>query len=234
MLVLTGDNQATGLYLSNNIIGKQYLHVIRVKNVYFQTFKEGKRAIETNDYLFFYCKITSSPPRYVSENESSGGAEISLPLKKRVLNRRNYPAESGTPCSIVWKTNFLSSNQHILSRVSKFSVEWKKENEDLLNFVKSNVIEIMSTPLDKAQKQTRFFRHYLFLSSRLREGKCYNNRLNFGSTAYNEEFFVRFSLFMHHLLCDEIVKARLIENTKFGDAVMRQFCVGNLVFKVLH
>ena len=230
VLVHTGDNQACGHYLCYNIIGKQYLQIISDKNVYFQTFKEGKSAIETNGYLFFYCKITSSPPRYVSESDSSDGAKISLPLKKRVLKRRNYPTASGNPCSVVWKTKFVEFKP-TYSFQSKFSVEWKKENQNLLNFVKSNAIEIMSTPLDKAQKQTRFFRHYLFLSSRLREVKCYNNRLNFDSTAYNEEFFVDLSLFMRHLLCDEIVKQRVIENTKFGDAIMRQLRVGNLVFK---
>ena len=57
MLVHTGDNQATGHYLCYNIIGKQYLQIISDKNVYFQTFKEGKSAIETNGYLFFVVKL---------------------------------------------------------------------------------------------------------------------------------------------------------------------------------
>ena len=233
VLVHLGTDHDSGHYVCYNFISKNRLQVFDDSKSYFQSYDEVKNIIETNGYLFFYARTAVSEVSCDFSSDSDGSDARQLWLPKRCVKRRrplNLVTAPAPEIKVFYETRLAQYEpQYVCS--DKFGTIWETLNKEKITFIISNLVEVMGTPLSKAKSEQRFHRHFLYLNSRIKNLKKYNDLFDIPTNNVSTDFAVDLGSFVRKVLCHSVFKDRIVGEGSSRNFVSQKIGVGSLRFK---
>jgi len=227
-----GNGHNSGHYICYNILSENFALEIDDDKTDLKSLDEVKTTIESNGYLFFYSRSSASAVEFSSCSDDEEKKMRLLP--KKLIKRRKLPTEKTAPLKTFMQKRLTAFKPGYHEKDKFGNDQWESENKISLNFVRNSLMNVMSASLDVAEKEPKYYRHFLFCKDkRKRELKQNALELDTDKVGCTAHFLVDLGSFMRRQFCGVVFKDNFVGEGpgKPSNRKIYSFTVGALQFK---